>query len=125
MATTDDCSKCPVCVIDRSADLLADANVQLVGFGACQLWSPDGTTFKLGLGREVDLPEDQRHALCDLLASFLQMRADDPTIPKNAKGWKTTMPRFILNVCFTVKTKRKVQMDVSFITRATPCVTAG
>jgi hypothetical protein len=125
MATTDDCSKCPVCVIQRSGDLLADANVQLVGISACQMWNPDRTTFQLGLERGTDLPEDQRHALCDLLAAFLQIRADDPTIPKNAKGWKSTMPRFILNVCFTVKTKRKVQMDVSFLARATPCVTAG
>ena len=120
MATTDDCSRCPVCVIQRSGDLLADANVQLVGISACQLWNPDHTTFKMGLEQGTDLPEDQRHALCDLLASFLQMRADDPTIPKKSDGWKTVMPRFILNVCFTVKTKRKVQMDVSFITRAHP-----
>jgi len=125
MATINDCSRCPKCVIERSGNLLADANVKLVGFAACQLWNPDGATFQLGLEHDIPLPEDLRHAMCDLLAAFLQIRADDPTVPKKDKGWKTTMPRWVVTVVFTVKTKRRVQMDVSFLTRGTPPVAAG
>jgi len=123
MATHDE-DDCPKCVIERSGNILADANVQILGISAGQFLNADGT-FQLGLARETDLPEDLRHAMCDLLGSFLMIRAHDPTVPAKDKGWKTTMPRWILNVAFVHKTKRRVQMDVSFLTRATPPVAAG
>lgn len=118
MTHPKDCSTCPNCIFQRNGKLLADANAQLIGISAFQIWHPKHDAFQVLLKRE-DIPEeDQFIAMCDLMGAALLSRAHDPTVPKKATGWKTICPRFTLNVSIVAKVKDRMQMDVSFITVA-------